>query len=61
MERSIGIELEAMVDENLLLAGQKYKQLAIKQGNYHNGIPAVAVVVDAGWSKHRHKRTYLQC
>ena len=40
MERSMGTAFEAMVGENLLIVGQKEKQLAIEQGNYNNGIPA---------------------
>ena len=47
-----------MVGENLLIAGQKEKHLAIKQENYHNGVSAVTVVVDAGWSKRSHKHSY---
>ena len=58
MERSMGAEFEAMVGENLLIAGQKEKQLAIEQGNYHNGVPATTVVVDGGWSKRSHKNSY---
>ena len=51
MERSLGTAFEAMVGENLLLAGQKEKQLAIQQKNYNNGVSAITVVVDDGWSK----------
>ena len=54
----MGTAFEAMVGENLLIAGQKEKQLAIEQGSYHNGIPAITVVVDGGWSKRSHKHTY---
>ena len=58
MEHSLGTALEAMVGENLLIAGQKEKQLAIQQENYHNGVPAITVVVDGGWSKSSHKHSY---
>ena len=58
MERSMGETFEAMVGENLLIAGQKEKQLAIEQGNYHNRVPAITVVVDGGWSKRSHKHSY---
>ena len=51
--------LKPMVDENLLIAGQKEKELTIEQGNYHNGVPAITVVVDAGWSKHSQKHSYI--
>ena len=61
MERSMSTAFETMVGENLLIASQKGRQLAIEQGNYHNGIPAITVMVDPGWSKHSHKRTYVQC
>ena len=54
----MGTAFEAMVGRNLLIAGQKEKQLAIEQGNYHNGVPAITVVVDAGWSKRSHKHSY---
>ena len=39
----MGTAFEAMLGENLLTGGQKEKQLAIEQGNYHNGIPAIIV------------------
>ena len=58
MECNIGTALEAMVGENLLIAGQKEKQLATEQENYHNGVPAITVVVDVGWSKYSHKHSY---
>ena len=44
--------------ENLLIADRKEKQLTIEQGNYHNGVPAIPVVVDADWSKCSHKYLY---
>ena len=58
MEHSLGTAFEAMVGENLLIAGRKEKQLTSEQQNYHNGVPAITVAVDAGWSKHSHKYSY---
>ena len=58
LESIMGATLEAMVGRNLLIAGQKERQLAIEQGNYHNGVPAITVIVDAGWSKRSHKHSY---
>ena len=58
MEHSLGTAFEAMVAESLLIAGQMEKQLTIEQENYHNGVPAITVVVDAGWSKRSHKYSY---
>ena len=50
----MGEAFEAMVSENLLITGQKEKN----QGNYHNGVPAITVVVYAGWSNRSHKHSY---
>ena len=58
LESIMGATFEAMVGQNLLIAGQKERQLAIELGNYHNGVPAITVVVDAGWSKLSHKHSY---
>ena len=58
LESIMGATFEAMVGQNLLIAGQKERQLAIEQGNYHSGVPAITVVVDAGWSKRSHKHSY---
>ena len=30
----------------------------MSKGSCHNGIPAITVVVDAGWSKRSHKHSY---
>lgn len=54
----MGTAFEATVSTQLLTAGQMERQLAIAQGNYHNGVPAITVVVDAGWSKRSHKHSY---
>lgn len=32
--------------------------MAIKQGNFHNGVPSITVVCDGGWSKRSHRHTY---
>ena len=37
---------ETTVSIQLLTAGQIERQLAIAQGNYHNGVSAITVVVD---------------
>ena len=31
--------------------GREEKQLAEEQNDYHQGVPAVTVIVDGGWSK----------
>ena len=37
---------------------KRRKQIAIQQGHYHDGIPAITVIVDAGWCKRTHKHSY---
>ena len=39
-------------------AGQEECRLAIERGDYHQGIPAITVITDGGWSKHKHKHPY---
>ena len=54
----MGTKFEVTVNQQLLTAGQKQRQLAIAQGNYHHRVPSVMVVVDGGWSKRSHKHSY---
>ena len=54
----MGAAFEGIVSRKLLTAGQVEKQLAIEKGSYHNGVPAITVVVDDGWSKRSHKHSY---
>ena len=58
LERTLGTLFEEVVSQQLLSAGKEEKQQAILNGNYHNGIPAITVVVDGGWSKRSHKHSY---
>ena len=58
LERILGTFIEKMVSEQLLSAGQQERQLAVLNGCYHNGVPAITVVVDAEWSKRSHKHSY---
>ncbi len=39
-------------------AGQEEKLLAEERNDYHQGIPAITVIVDAGWSKRSHRHSY---
>ena len=34
------------------------RKLAIERRDYHQGVPAVTVVIDGGWSKQRHRHSY---
>ena len=37
---------------------QRRKRLAEEKGDYHQGMPAITVIVDGGWSKRSHKHSY---
>ena len=42
----------------MIAAGKEEKWLAEECGHYHEGIPAITVVVDGGWGKRSHKHSY---
>ena len=39
-------------------AAEEEKKLAVAKNSYHDGVPAISVIVDAGWSKRSHKHSY---
>ncbi len=41
----------------MLEAGKK-KALAVERGDYHQGVPAITVLLDGEWSKRSHKHSY---
>ena len=44
----------------MFAAGKEERLLAIAQGTFHNGVPAITVhvVAGGGWSKWSHKHSY---
>ena len=58
LERKLGILLEEEVTTQLIQAGKEEEEQAIQKGKYHQGVPAISVVVDCGWSKRSHKHSY---
>lgn len=42
----------------MVAAGKEEKRLAEERGDYHEGVPAISVIVDGGWSKWSHKHSY---
>ena len=52
IERCLGTSFEQLLLE---LEG---KQIAEQNKNYHEGVPAITVVLDGGWSKRSHKHSY---
>ena len=57
-ERSISEWLRKAMGKSMAEAGREEKQLAEEKGDYHNGVPAITVIVDGGWSKRSHKHSY---
>ena len=42
----------------MMVAGQEERALAVAGNDYHEGVPAITVVCDGGWSKRSHKHSY---
>ncbi len=57
-ERAIGEWWKEKLMESMLEAGREKKRLAEESGSFHEGVPAIAVIVDGGWSKRSHKHSY---
>jgi len=58
MERTLRLYLKSLVMEQFLSAGQEEKQLAIANNSFDEGMPAITVIVNGGWSKRAHKHSY---
>ena len=46
------------LNESMKEAAEEEKNLAVAKNSYHDGVPAISVIVDAGWSKRSHKHSY---
>lgn len=57
-ERGLGEWRRSQFEKSCLESGAEEKKLAIERGDYHQGVPAITVVVDGGWSKWSHKHSY---
>ena len=42
----------------MIEAGREEKRLAEENRGYHQGVPAITVIVDGGWCKRSHKHSY---
>ena len=42
----------------MIEAGKEERRLAIERGDYLEGVPAITVIVDSGWSKRSHRHSY---
>ena len=58
IERLLGSAFEDYLNELMLEAGRKERELAIPNSQYHHDVPAITVIVDGGWSKRSHGHSY---
>ncbi|ESO82752.1 hypothetical protein LOTGIDRAFT_155770 [Lottia gigantea] len=58
IEQEIGNWWYSVLKEDMFAAGAEEKRLAEERNNYHQGVPAITVVCDGGWSKRSHKHSY---
>lgn len=57
IESQIGQAWEAQLAEEIKKAGEQEK-IAIEKQNTFEGVPAISVIVDGGWSKRYHQHSY---
>ena len=62
-EQVIGKWWWSVLEESMKAAGREERQIAISKRQHHHHVPAITVIVDAGWSKRAHKHSYnaLSC
>ena len=58
MEEFLGYTMKQQLITTMTEAAQVERLHAITTNSYHQGVPAISVVVDGGWSKHSHKHSY---
>ena len=58
MEQFLGNEMKVSLLEKMEQAEVEEWQHAIDTHNYHQGVPAISVVANTGWSKRTHKHSY---
>ena len=61
LECTLGILFEAVVSKQLLSAGKEERQLAILNGCYQNGVPAITVVVHRCKVVQKVTQAFIQC
>lgn len=50
-ERFLGDCMHELLTDKMIVAGEEEHRLATDRHDFHQGIPAITVVVDGGWSK----------
>ena len=57
-EALLGMEMMKQLATSMQKVATEEREHAINMNSYHQGIPAITVVVDGGWSKRSHKHSY---
>ena len=57
-EQHIGSWWWELLQESMKIAGEEDRALAIANNSYHQGVPAITVIVDGRWCKRTHRHTY---
>ena len=58
IEQFLSDTIRDLLPETMTAAGEQECKLTLEKGDYHQGVSAITVVVDGGWSKCSHKHTY---
>jgi hypothetical protein len=58
IEKEIGVWWKSALQSHMKAAGCEERELAVERGDYHEGVPAITVMCDGGWSKRSHKHSY---
>ena len=57
-QSDIGEWWRLKLNEFMIKADMEEKRLAEENGDYHQGVPVITVIVAGGWSKGLHKHSY---
>ena len=58
IEHQIGEWWKDKLGEDMRKAAEEERELAIQNNELHEGVPAITVIVDGGWSSRSHKHSY---
>ncbi|XP_021375757.1 uncharacterized protein LOC110464719 [Mizuhopecten yessoensis] len=58
IESDIGDLWNDCLKEDMIAAAAEERELAVQSGDFHDGVPAITVICDGGWSKRSHKHSY---
>ena len=57
-EKALGWSWTGSIEESMREAAEEEKRNAIKRGSFHEGVPAIAVIIDGVEQTHTHKDSY---